>query len=68
MSAARVTAWWPLTRKVAGAATAYLTAEGAALVGELTTGTPGWTLVAAGAIPGGIALITAYVLRDSSSP
>lgn len=58
--------WWPLTRKVSYAASAYLTAEGAAVVGELATGTPGWALVLAGAIPGGIALVTAYLTKDSA--
>jgi hypothetical protein len=61
-------AWWPLTRKVGSALAAYLTAEGAAFVGELTTGVPGWALIGAGAIPGGIALAVAYLTRDTSSP
>jgi hypothetical protein len=59
------TAWWPLTPKVAKAFVAYSTIEAAAVVGELATGTPGWALVAAGAIPGGVALVVAYV---TSSP
>jgi hypothetical protein len=67
-SAPLVTAWWPLARKVRQALVAYLGVEGAAVVGELTTGTPGWSLVLAGAIPGAIALAVAYLTRDESSP
>lgn len=62
------TAWWPLTTKVRQGLIAYLGVESAAIVGELTTGTPGWTLIAAGAVPGAVGLITAYLTRDSTSP
>lgn len=58
------TSWLPVTRKVRQALAAYLGIEAGAVVGELTTGTPGWALV----IAGGIALLTAYLTRDESSP
>lgn len=65
---ALVTAWWPLTRKVRQGLAAYLGVEAAATVGELSTGQPGWNLILAGAIPGAVALVTAYLTRDTSSP
>lgn len=68
MEAPLATAWWPLTRKVRQAVAAFLGVEGAAVVGELATGTPGWGVILGGAISGGIALVVAYLTRDSSSP
>jgi hypothetical protein len=62
------TSWWPLTRKLRFVAAAYLTTEAAAVAGELTTGTPGWQAVLAGAIIGGAGAIAGYLTRDSSSP
>jgi hypothetical protein len=61
-------AWWPLTRKIRFAVAAYLTAEAAAVAGELTTGLPGWQAVIAGAIIGGAGAIAGYLTRDESSP
>lgn len=67
MSSAR-TAWWPLTAKVRKGIAAFATLESAAVAGELTTGTPGWQAVLAGAIIGAGGLVAAYMTRDGSSP
>lgn len=61
-------AWWPLTKKMRLVVAGYIAAESAAVVGELTTGTPGWQAVLVGAITGGTAAILGYVTRDESSP
>ena len=63
-----MTAWWPLTRKMRFVVAGYLTAEAAAVAGELTTGTPGWQAVIAGAIVGAAGAIAGYMTRDESSP
>lgn len=62
------TSWWPLTRKMRYVVAGYLTAEAAAVAGELTTGVPSWTAVLVGAITGGVAAVSGYLTRDSSSP
>lgn len=59
-------AWWPI-RKIRKALAAYLTVEAAAVVGELTTGTPGWQAVLVGGILGGVGLVTAY-LTNAEAP
>lgn len=61
-------AWWPLTRKVRQALAAYITLEAAAVAGEVTTGVPGWAAILGGAIVGAGALLTAYWVRDETSP
>lgn len=60
--------WWPLTRKMRAVVALYLTAEAAAVAGELTTGTPGWQAVIAGAIVGGVGAIAGYLTSDETSP
>lgn len=60
--------WWPLTRKIRAVVAVYLVAEAAAVGGELTTGTPGWDAVLAGAIVGAAGAIAGYLTRDASSP
>lgn len=62
------TSWWPLTRKVKQGLAAYVSLESAAVVGELTTGIPGWAVILGGAITGAGALFAAYLARDESSP
>ena len=56
--------WWPLTRKIRSVVAAYVGLELAAVAGELTTGSPGWLLLAAGALPGLGGCVAGYLTSE----
>jgi hypothetical protein len=58
-------AWWPPTRKIWAVAATYVTTLGAAIAGELLSGTPNWSVVLGGAVIGGAGLIAGYLTSDS---
>lgn len=56
--------WWPLTRKMRFVIAGLVSAESAAVVGELTTGTPGWGAILLGAVVAIVGAVSGYSVSE----
>lgn len=62
---APATSWWPLSRKMQFVVAGLVSAESAATVGELTTGTPGWGAILVGALVAIVGAVSGYSARET---